>query len=645
VPPALAQSPEVENAAAALLARLSLEEKVGQVIQAEIGEVTPEDVRRYHLGSVLNGGGSHPGGKKRTSPAEWLALADAFFDASMDTSDGGQAIPVIWGCDAIHGHNNVIGATVFPHNIALGATRDPELIRRIGEVTAIEILVTGLDWTFAPTVAVVRDDRWGRTYEGYSEDPEVVRGCAGAMVRGLQGDPRSPAFLDGHHVIATAKHVIGDGGTLGGRDRGDNASSEEELREIHAAGYVAALEAGVQTVMASYSSWHGRKMHGFREMLTGVLKDRMGFDGFVIGDWNGHGLLPGCTDGDCPDAINAGVDMFMAPDQWRALHRHTLTQVKSGVIPVARLDDAVRRILRVKVRAGMLGRGRPSSRPLAGKTDQFGSPEHRAVARQAVRESLVLLKNHGRLLPLRRNLNVLVAGDGANDIGKQCGGWTVSWLGDGNTNADFPGGSSIWDGIREAVEGAGGTATLSENGSFEVRPDVAITVFGEDPYAETPGDRPTLEFRSSRRGGVKLLRSLKAAGVPVVSVFLSGRPLWVNRELNASDAFVAAWLPGSEGRGVADVLFRAADGSVAHDFTGRLSYSWPRWAAQGPVNRGDPRYDPLFPFGFGLSVANDGELPTLPEKGAAAAQTTAGAAITAADGAETTRVAARGEPR
>jgi beta-glucosidase len=636
----------VERAVAELLARMSLEEKVGQVIQAEINEVTPEDVRRFHLGSVLNGGGSFPNGNKRASPAEWVALADAFYDASMDGSGGGPSIPIIWGCDAVHGHNNVIGATIFPHNIGLGATRDPELIRRIGEVTAIEMLVTGLDWNFAPTVAVVRDDRWGRTYEGFSEDPEIVRECAGAMVRGLQGDPGSADFLDTHHVIATAKHFLGDGGTLGGKDRGDNRSSEEELRDIHAAGYVAALGAGVQTVMASFSSWHGRKMHGSRELLTGVLKERMGFDGFVIGDWNGHGELPGCSDGDCPEAINAGIDMFMAPDRWKALYRHTLAEVRSGVIPVSRLDDAVRRVLRVKMRAGVFQRGRPSSRALAGRTERLGSPEHCAVARQAVRESLVLLKNSSQLLPLRRDLNVLVAGDGANDIGKQCGGWTISWQGDGNTNADFPRGSSIWDGIREVVEGSGGTATLSEDGKFEKRPDVAIVVFGEDPYAETKGDRKTLEFSSGRRGALRLLRSLKAAGVPVVSVFLSGRPLWVNRELNASDAFVAAWLPGAEGRGVADVLFRAPDGSIAHDFSGRLSYSWPRWPNKGPVNRGDPAYDPLFPLGFGLSVAENGELQRLPEEARAdALRSTSPFAITGAEPAQAGWLEARGGPR
>jgi beta-glucosidase len=613
--PALPADPALERAVSEILERMTPEEKVGQVIQAEIGSLTPDDVRRYHLGSVLNGGGSHPGGRKRTSPAEWVMLADAFYDASMDTTRGGHSIPVIWGCDSVHGHANVTGATVFPHNIGLGATRDPALIQRVGEVTAVEMAVTGLDWNFAPTVAVVRDDRWGRTYEGYSEDPALVRRCAEAMVRGLQGDPSSPEFLDSRHVIATAKHFLGDGGTEDGVDRGDNRASEKELRDIHAAGYVAALQAGTQTVMASFSSWQGRKMHGNHDLLTLVLKERMGFDGFVIGDWNGHGELPGCSDGDCPQAFNAGIDMFMAADSWKALYRHTLAEVRGRVIPAARLDDAVRRILRVKMRAGVFTRGRPSSRPLAGRTELFGSQEHREVARQAVRESLVLLKNRRGLLPLHRDLNVLVAGDAADDIGRQCGGWTISWEGDGNTNADFPGGSSIWDGIREVVEGAGGSATLSPGGRFTSRPDVAIVVFGEKPYAETRGDRSTLEFESARGRALKTLRSLKAVGVPVVSVFLSGRPLWVNRELDASDAFVAAWLPGSEGRGVADVLFRAPDGAVAHDFTGRLPYSWPRRPDQTPLNVGDQGYDPLFAYGFGLSVSGTADAASHPEDG------------------------------
>jgi beta-glucosidase len=618
--------PGLERAINDLLRRMSVEEKVGQVIQGEIRHVTSDDVRTFHLGSVLNGGGSHPGNEKHTSPADWVELADAYWDASMDASDGGQAIPIIWGADAVHGHTNVIGATVFPHNIGLGATRNPDLIRRIGGVTAVEMAVTGLDWNFGPTVAVVRDDRWGRTYEGYSEDPEIVRRYAGEMVRGLQGVAGSGDFLDDSRVIATAKHFLGDGGTAEGRDQGDNLSSEAELRDIHAAGYVSALEAGVQTVMASFSSWHGRKLHGFSELLTDVLKGRMGFDGFVVGDWNAHGQVEGCSNSSCARAFNAGIDMFMVPEDWRAMYENTLTHVKSGEISMERLDDAVRRILRVKMRAGLFERGRPSNRPLTGKTEYFGSAEHRAVARQAVRESLVLLKNNGGLLPLDRKQVVLVAGDGADNIGKQTGGWTISWQGDDNTNSDFPGATSIWEGIREAVESAGGTAVLSEDGSFEAAPDVAIVVFGEFFNDTATTEIYTLEYGFARPQDLGLLERLKNGGVPVVSIFMSGRPLWVNPELNASDAFVAAWLPGSEGAGIADVIFHTADGSIANDFRGKLPYSWPRTALQTPLNRGDEDYDPLFPLGFGLSYSDRWDLRELSEEsgieGPAASRTT-----------------------
>jgi beta-glucosidase len=609
----IVHDPDLEKAVADLLARMTVQEKVGQIIQAEIRYVTPEDVKTYRLGSVLNGGGVQPGSADRATPASWLALADAFWEASMDTSGGGRAIPILWGTDAVHGHNNVVGATIFPHNIGLGATRDPELIRRIGEITAVEVAVTGLDWTFAPTLAVVRDDRWGRTYEGYSEDPDVVHACAGEMVRGLQGAVADNSFLDGSHVIATAKHFLGDGGTFGGKDQGDNLSTEDELRDIHGAGYVSALEAGVQTVMASFSSWHGVKMHANSALLSGVLKGQMGFDGFIVGDWNAHGQLAGCTNSSCPTAFNAGIDMFMVPEDWRALYHDTIAQVAAGAISMDRLDDAVRRILRVKMRAGLFDRGRPSSRPLAGRIELLGSAEHRAVARQAVGESLVLLKNNGGLLPLDGGQTVLVAGDGANDIGKQCGGWSMSWQSDEVVNADFPGATSIWDGIRAAVEEGGGKAILSEAGAYETKPDVAIVVFGEDPYAETPGDRDTLDFGRLRPHDLALLTRLRSAGVPVVSIFISGRPLWVGPELNQSDAFVAAWLPGSEGGGVADVIFRAADGSINHDFTGTLPYSWPRTAVQTPLNYGDADYDPLFPFGFGLRYNDRWDLRELPE--------------------------------
>ena len=338
----------------------------------------------------------------------------------------------------------------------------------------------------------------------------------------------------------------------------------------------------------------------------------MGFDGFVVGDWNAHGQVPGCTKQSCAAAFNAGVDMFMVPQDWKALYESTLAQARSGEIPAERLDDAVRRILRVKMRAGLFERGKPSSRPLAGRGELLGSAEHRAVARRAVRRSLVLLKNNGGLLPLSPGARVLVAGDGADNIGKQTGGWTITWQGTGNSNDEFPGATSLWDGIRQVVEAGGGTAVLGPDGSYEEKPDVAIVVFGEDPYAEFVGDRDTVDFWPERP--LALLRRLSEAGIPVVSVFLSGRPLWVNPELNASDAFVAAWLPGSEGGGVADVLFAAADGSVRHDFSGKLSFSWPKTPTQAVLNYGDADYDPLFAYGHGLTYGDEVEVAELSEE-------------------------------
>ena len=601
---------KLEAAVDALLGRMTLEEKVAQTIQPSIASVKPEDVRQYHFGSILNGGGGWPGDVRKVTPKDWLALADAFYTASVDTSGGKQAIPVIWGADAVHGHNNIVGATLFPHNVGLGAMRNPDLVRRIGEVTAVEMAATGIDWNFSPTVAVCRDDRWGRCYESWSEDPFLVRAYAAAMVEGLQGAPSSAAFLGRGKVIATSKHFIGDGGTFGGKDQGDNRASETQLRDIHGPGYFGALGAGVQSVMASYNSWHGVKMHGFRALLTDVLKNRMGFDGIVVGDWNGHGQIPGCTNKSCPQALNAGLDMYMVPEDWKALYENTLAQARSGEIPAARLDDAVRRILRVKMRAGLFGAPAPSKRNVGGRFELIGAPEHRAVARQAVRESLVLLKNNGHVLPLLPKQRILVAGDGANDIGKQTGGWTLSWQGTENRNTDFPGAKSIWDGIRSTVESAGGTAVLSPDGSYSQKPDAAIVVFGENPYAEFEGDRKHLVY--DRPGDLEILRKLDVGGIPVVAVFLSGRPLWVNPYLNASDAFVAAWLPGTEGDGVADVLFTAADGSIRHDFRGKTAFSWPRLATQTVLNREDPGYDPLFPLGFGLSYADDVSLPELP---------------------------------
>ncbi|PZS95372.1 1,4-beta-D-glucan glucohydrolase [Stenotrophomonas maltophilia] len=609
----LAADPALEKRITDLMAGMTVEEKVGQLVQGDIASVTPDDVRRYRLGSILAGGNSDPGGRYDASPAEWLALADAFYDASMDTSKGGKPIPLLFGIDAVHGQSNIMGATLFPHNIGLGATRNPELLRQIGGITALETRVTGMEWTFAPTVAVPQDDRWGRTYEGYSESPEVVASYAAAMVEGLQGRVGTPEFLDGRHVIASVKHFLGDGGTTDGKDQGDTRISESDLVRIHAAGYPPAIAAGAQTAMASFNSVNGEKMHGHRHYLTDVLKGRMNFGGFVVGDWNGHGQVKGCTTTDCPATINAGLDMAMASDSWKGFYETTLAAVKDGRITPQRLDDAVRRILRVKFRLGLFEAGRPSTRAVGGQFALIGAPAHRAVARQAVRESLVLLKNQNGLLPLSPKQRILVAGDGADDVGKQAGGWTLNWQGTGTTRKDFPNADTIYEGIARQASAAGGEAVLSVDGRYAVKPDVAVVVFGEDPYAEFQGDRPTLAYKPGNETDLALLKRLKADGIPVVAVFLSGRPLWVNREINAADAFVAAWLPGSEGAGIADVLLRGSDGRVQHDFKGKLSFSWPRTATQYANNVGQKDYDPLFAFGFGLTYADNGDLAALPE--------------------------------
>lgn len=609
----LAADPALEKRITDLMAGMTVEDKVGQLVQGDIASVTPDDVRRYRLGSILAGGNSDPGGRYDASPAEWLALADAFYDASMDTSKGGKAIPLLFGIDAVHGQSNIIGATLFPHNIGLGATRNPELLRQIGGITALETRVTGMEWTFAPTVAVPQDDRWGRTYEGYSESPEVVASYAAAMVEGLQGRVGTPEFLDGRHVIASVKHFLGDGGTTDGKDQGDTRISESDLVRIHAAGYPPAIAAGAQTAMASFNSVNGEKMHGHRHYLTDVLKGRMNFGGFVVGDWNGHGQVKGCTTTDCPATIIAGLDMAMASDSWKGFYETTLAAVKDGRITTQRLDDAVRRILRVKFRLGLFEAGRPSTRAVGGQFALIGAPAHRAVARQAVRESLVLLKNQNGLLPLSPKQRILVAGDGADDVGKQAGGWTLNWQGTGTNRKDFPNADTIYEGIARQASAAGGEAVLAVDGRYAVKPDVAVVVFGEDPYAEFQGDRPTLAYKPGNETDLALLKRLKAEGIPVVAVFLSGRPLWVNREINAADAFVAAWLPGSEGAGIADVLLRGSDGRVQHDFKGKLSFSWPRTATQYANNVGQKDYDPLFAFGFGLTYADNGDLAALPE--------------------------------
>jgi len=593
--------PAIEARIDAILARMSLPHKVAQLIQPDISTITPADMRAYRFGSYLNGGNSGPGGNDKAPAPAWLALADAMWAASAaPLPDGEPAIPALWGTDAVHGHNNIPGATLFPHNIALGAANDPALMRRIGAATAAEIAVTGIDWAFAPTLAVVQDSRWGRSYESYSEDPARVARLGAPLVQGLQGVAGSAEFLDQRHVLATIKHFFGDGGT-GGIDRGDTTGPIDDVIRLHAAGYPPAIAAGAQTVMASFSSINGIKMHGNRDLLTGLLRDRMHFDGLVVGDWNGHGLVPGCSNTDCPQALNAGLDIFMVPEDWRGLYDTTLREARDGTISSARIDEAVRRVLRVKLRYGLFDKPRPSQRVLAGHWDELGSADHRAIAREAVRKSLVLLKNDG-VLPIRANAQVVVAGRSADSVARQSGGWTITWQGGGDLGpADLPGATSIYAGLADALKAMGGSAVLAPDGQTTGHPDLAVVVFGEAPYAEYAGDSPDHALHDDE--GLALLRKFKAAHVPTVAVLLSGRPLWTSRELALADTFVAAWLPGSEGGGIADVLVGDATGHARHDFTGRLPMHWPATCRDDAP--------PAWPVGAGGSYAAPPRLPPL----------------------------------
>jgi beta-glucosidase len=582
----------------ALLARMTLDQKLGQMIQAERASTTPADVREHHLGSVLSGGGSVPGANRT---ADWVAMHDAYWMASMNTDGDRLPIPLLYAIDAIHGNANVLGATVFPHNIGLGAANDPDLIQRLARLCAEEVLATGLDWTFAPTLAVVRDIRWGRTYESFSEDPGLVASYAGRYVRGLQG------ALDDNGVIACAKHFVGDGGTTGGVDQGDTAISEAELTRTHIAPYLPALAEGVLTVMASFNSWNKEKCHGSRHLLTDVLKGRLGFEGFVVSDWDGVDQLAKDLEVALASAVNAGVDMIMVSADWRRMLEALRTIVADGRLPIARVDDAVRRILAVKYRMGLFERVRPAERPWSNSVS-FGGREHREIAREAVRKSLVLLKNDGAL-PLRKDLRLLVAGKNANDRGHQCGGFTVEWQGT-HGNDRIHGGTSIWEGISALAP----HAQLSEDGSAADpgAHDIAIVVIGELPYAEGMGDirhggavargsspvqtmtnlapyGDSLVLAERHPEDLQTIRRITAKGIPVVTVLISGRPLVVNAELAESRAFVAAWLPGSEGAGVADLLFGD------YRFTGTLPFSWPK----EPVGEYG-KAAPLYPRGYGL---------------------------------------------
>lgn len=609
----IAKDAAMEARIAEIVAGMTLRQKIGQMTQADIRSVTPDQVREHYLGSILNGGGAWPGNSKHATVADWVKLADAHYKASMAT-DMKVQIPIIWGTDAVHGHNNVFRTTLFPHNIGLGAARDAKLVGRIAHLTAKQVRATGITWAFAPTVAVVQNPRWGRTYESYSSDPALVRSYAVEFVKAMQGDLKGPDA-----TIASVKHYLGDGGTWLGKDQGEARTTRAQLIRTHAPGYFGALEGGVQTVMISYSSWtdtgagkvHG-KMHGNRELITDVLKGRLGFDGIVVSDWNAIEQVEGCTRTHCPQAINAGVDLFMVPDDWKKFIEETIVDVEKGVVPMSRIDDAVARILRVKLRSGLFDR---SPIPAASAEADMASETVRATAREAVSKSLVLLKNNARSpLPLRRDAKILLVGKGADKVTAQTGGWSLTWQGDETDDKDYPLADDMLSAIRKTLA-AGGKVDFSADAiGVDVKGyDAVIVVHAERPYAEMKGDilhPATLRHSERYPDDYAALERVSGKGVPVVSLLFSGRPVYANDLINRSDAFVAAWLPGTEALGITDVLFRGADGRKALDFHGQLPFDWP--GAACPETAAKPV---LFRRGHGLKLSVKSGSGRLPEDG------------------------------
>lgn len=569
-----------------LLPTLTLDEKVGQMTQPDSQYLKNlDDVARLHVGSVLSGGDSDP--ESGNDWKSWTDLYDGFQSRALAAK---PRIPLLYGIDAVHGHNNIIGAVIFPHNIALGCTRDPELVERAARVTAEEVRATGIQWAFAPCVAVPQDIRWGRVYEGYSESPDVVKLLGPAAVRGLQG----PALDHPLSVAACAKHYVGDGGTAFGTgidghpfDQGDTRVDEATLRKIHLPGYVTAIQAGVVTIMPSYSSWNGVKCSGHRKLLTDILRKELGFEGFLISDYNALDELPGTRKEQIKQSINAGMDMVMVPEKFHEFYDALRALAQTGEVPMARIDDAVTRILRVKFAMGLMD---PNRNQLADRSlhKTFGSAEHRAVARECVRRSMVLLKNEKHVLPLAKNATrIHVAGKCADDIGNQCGGWTIFWQG---KSGPITQGTTILAAIRKAV-GSGTQVTHSQDGTGAAGATVGVAFIGETPYAEMQGDRTNLDLSAE---DVAVVENMKRAGIPVVVVLVSGRPLIIEQVLQKAEGVIAAWYPGSEGDGVADVLFGD------HKPSGKLSFTWPSREST-TFARSDPGHKTLFPFGYGLS--------------------------------------------
>ncbi|MFC0527435.1 glycoside hydrolase family 3 N-terminal domain-containing protein [Phytohabitans kaempferiae] len=587
VPPYQDSAQPVPARVADLLGRMTLEDKLGQLTQVDRAALTsPQDIAAYRIGSILSGGGSAPADN---TPTGWADMYDGFQSAAQATPLG---IPIIYGIDAVHGHNNVRGATIFPHNIGLGATRDAGLVRAVGRATAEEVAGTGIDWTFAPCLCVARNDRWGRTYESFGEQAEIptaMTSIIGGLQGGNLGEPTS--------ILATAKHYVGDGGTTGGRDQGNTEISEAELRAVHLPPFQAAIAQGVGSIMVSFSSWNGQKLHGHRQLLTDMLKGELGFTGIVVSDWAGIDQIDGqrgFTGAEIATAVNAGIDMVMVPTDYRQFLQLLRDEVDAGRIPLERIDDANRRILTKKFELGLFER-RFTDRAL---TSTVGNQAHRDLARDAVRRSQVLLKNQGDVLPLAKaGGKIFVAGKSADDIGLQSGGWTISWQG---SAGNITPGTTILQGIRNTV-GTGATVTYNREGTgIDSSYRAAIAVVGETPYAEGQGDRTGAMGLDT--ADLQVLSRLRASGVPVIVVLVSGRPLDIAAQVDGWAALVASWLPGTEGQGVADVLFGD------YNPTGKLPVTWMRSASQQPINAGDGK-PALFAYGFGLSYPGG---PTTP---------------------------------
>ncbi len=559
-----------------LLGRMSLDEKIGQMIQVDHTGIidNKEDLVKYYIGSVLSGGDSDIGDNKTVT---WANLYDTLQTYALKTP---LKIPIIYGIDAVHGNNNIYGATIFPQNIGMGCTRDAELVKEEGRVTAKEMAATGIRWAFAPCIADPRDIRWGRTYEGFGETPELAGKLGAAEIKGLQGKK-----LNGNtSVLACAKHFLGDGGTFDGHDQGNTIADEATVRKLFLPQYIDAIKAGVGSIMASYSSINGVKMHSSKYWLTDVLKKELGFKGFVVSDWAAIDQLGNDYEKDLDISINAGIDMIMLPMRYKDCFSDIKDLVSKGKISISRIDDAVSRILKIKFAMGLF------EKPFADRSliDSVGSYSNRQFARRAVRESLVLLKRENGVLPIpKKNARILVAGDHADNIGYQCGGWTISWQGSGGNIIP---GTTILQGFKESAPKD--KIDYSVDGNFpDTKANYSVVIIGETPYAEGKGDRTNLELNPS---DVALVKKMKSYGNPVVVILISGRPLILDPILKYSDAIIAAWLPGTEGQGVADVIFG--------DYKphGELSHSWMESMSQIPLNYKDSVYHPLFPYGFGI---------------------------------------------